>query len=223
MASRSYTSLAARINPSVPGCSLPMLEQYIRDAAVITCERTLAWRYEQPVFNLTAGVYQYGYNKPVDTTVQTVMYASLNDAPLPAVTLEEATRRYPNWVRASTTDSDIALYGSQPMIFTQLNPNNFIVLPTPDAAATYTVRMIYALKPTRDSEGMDETIMDELEPAIVHKTLQELLVLPGVAWSDRELASYHAKQFITRVSEYRANANLGNMRASVSVAQQPFA
>jgi hypothetical protein len=109
------------------------------------------------------------------------------------------------------------------MIFTQLNPNNFIVLPTPDAAATYTVRMIYALKPTRDSEGMDETIMDELEPAIVHKTLQELLVLPGVAWSDRELASYHAKQFITRVSEYRANANLGNMRASVSVAQQPFA
>jgi hypothetical protein len=32
MATRSYISLAARINPSVPGCSLPMLEQYIRDA-----------------------------------------------------------------------------------------------------------------------------------------------------------------------------------------------
>ena len=56
-----------------------------------------------------------------------------------------------------------------------------------------------------------------------HKTLQELLVLPGVAWSDRELASYHAKQFISKVSEYRANASLGNMRVSVSVRMRPFA
>ena len=223
MATRSYISLAARINPSVPGCSLPMLEQYIRDASIATCERTLAWRYEQPTFNLTPGVYKYAYSKPVETTVQTVMYASLNDSPLSAVTLEDATRRYPNWAKTSTTDADIALYGSQPMVFTQLSPNSYIVLPAPDAEATYTIRMIYALKPTRDSEGMDEVIMNELEPAIIHKTLQELLVLPGVAWSDRELASYHAKQFISKVSEYRANASLGNMRASVSVRMRPFA
>ena len=223
MASRSYTSLAARVNPSVPGCSLPMLEQYIRTAAITTCERTLAWRYEQPTYALTAGTYEYTYSKPSEAVIQNVMYASINDQPIDALTLEQATRRYPNWARKSTTAADIALYGSQPLCFTQLTPNKFIVLPAPDAAVTYTLRMLYALKPSRDSEDMDEDVMNELEDVIVHRTLENLLILPNVNWTNNELAAYHAKQFRSCVAQYRANANLGTMRANMHVKMRPFA
>ena len=41
-------------------------------------------------------------------------------------------------------------------------------------------------------------------------------------WSDRELAAYHAKQFIFKLSERRARANLGAGRASMRVESQQF-
>ena len=56
---------------------------------------------------------------------------------------------------------------------------------------------------------MDEEIADELESAIQHGALQHLLVLPEKPWSDRELAAYHAKQYIFTISERRARTNVG--------------
>jgi hypothetical protein len=48
----------------VPGCPQPTIVQYIRDAAIRTCERTLYWRYLVPLFNVLPGVSEYTYNKP---------------------------------------------------------------------------------------------------------------------------------------------------------------
>ena len=70
---------------------------------------------------------------------------------------------------------------------------------------------------------MDEAIFNELEEAILHSALQYLLVLPNVAWSDRELASYHAKQFLREMVERRARANLGNMRGTMRATAPKFA
>ena len=85
------------------------------------------------------------------------------------------------------------------------------------------MRMIYALKPSRTATAMDEIIYNDLEEVIMHGALQHLLVLPNTNWSDRELASYHAKQFVSQVTERRARANLGNSRGSLSVQFPGFA
>ena len=82
--------------------------------------------------------------------------------------------------------------------------------------------MIVCLKPFRTADSMDKTVLDELENVIMHGALQHLLVLPDRSWSDRELAAYHAKQFIFKLSERRARANLGAGRASMRVESQQF-
>jgi hypothetical protein len=64
--------------------------------------------------------------------------------------------------------------------------------------------------------------IDELEDVIMHNALQHLLVLPNTNWSDRELAAYHAKQFIFHLSERRARANLGNVRGVMTARMQRF-
>lgn len=223
MASRDFSTLASRMNPSVPGCPLPMLIQYIRESAIRTCERTLAWRYEQPTFALTPGQYEYTYQRPTDTDVHSIISVTLNDSPLRTSTLEEATSLYPQWGRASTTAEDIAEFGGEPRIISQVNSNKYVVLPTPDAQKTYTMRMIYALKPSRDALDMDKEVFDELESVIMHGALQELLVIPNVGWNNNTLATYHARQYSYRVAEHRANSNLGNMRASLTVRARPLA
>jgi hypothetical protein len=57
----------------------------------------------------------------------------------------------------------------------------------------------------------------------MHGALQHLLVLPNKDWSDRELATYHAKQFSFQISERRARTTLGAARASMTVEMRPLA
>jgi hypothetical protein len=222
MADRTFASLVPRIQASVPGCPHATVVQYIRDAAIRTCERTLYWRYQQPRFNLTPGTFIYPFNKPADTQVQAIFGTLVNDVLLEPLILEQALSSYPMWADKYTTSGDIEKYGSQPRSITQISPHQFAVLPLPDANKPYNVRMFYALKPARSATGIDEIILDELEDAIVHGALQQLLVLPNVNWSDRELAAYHAKQFLSQVSERRIRANLGNARGTMRARMQPF-
>jgi hypothetical protein len=255
MADRTFASLVPRVQASVPGCPNATIVQYIRDSAIRTCERTLYWRYQVPLFNLLPGVSEYAYNKPVTTDVHVMFEAVVNNRPLERLTMEKAIELYPQWadlysgqdpaVAWSLTPPnafnsfeynealfnenspyvlppEIVADGSTPQSICQVNPDKYVILPLPDGQATYRCRMFLALKPKRNATGMDEFIMDELEEVIMHGALQHLLVLPSQAWSDRELAAYHAKQYVYQTSERRARANLGNVRGTMRARMQPF-
>jgi hypothetical protein len=122
-----------------------------------------------------------------------------------------------------TIPSDASEGGGEPRVLTQLTPDKYVVLPMPGTDSIYTIRMFYALKPTRIATGMDEVVMGDLEDALVHGALQQLLVMPKVVWNDNTLASYHARQYLFRMTERRARANLGNARASMTARSNGFA
>lgn len=255
MTVRTFDSLIPRLSPSAPGCPTYTMLQYIREAAIRVCERTLSWRHAQPTANLLPGVYEYAYSKPPETDVHAVFGAHLNGEPLRVLTLEQALVAYPKWAdlyggvdlatvwtgaTAGLNETDlnaVAFNGggtltvpaeamedaSEPRSVTQVTPDKYVVLPLPDDAKVYALRMFYALKPSRNAVGMDEVLFNELEEAILHGALQHLLVLPNVSWSDRELATYHAKQFLREITERRARANIGNMRGTLTATAPRFA
>jgi len=97
MADRTFASLVPRLNPSVPGCPQQTMLQYIRDAAIRACERSLMWRYQVPMFNLLPGVHEYPYNKPMSADVHVLFEALMNDEPLQRLTLEQAIVQFPKW------------------------------------------------------------------------------------------------------------------------------
>ena len=256
MADRTFASLVPRVQASVPGCPHATIVQYIRDAAIRTCERTLYWRYQVPLVNLQPGVSEYAYGKPANTDVHAVFEAVVNGRPLKRLTMEKAIELYPQWADLFsgvnpqavwagnygglfdsaqyneiayngstgplTLPADALADGATPQVITQINADRYVILPLPDAEQTYQCRMFVALKPKRSATGMDEAIFDELEEVIMHGALQHLLVLPNQAWSDRELAAYHAKQYVFQIAERRARANLGNVRGLMRVRMQPF-
>jgi hypothetical protein len=213
----TFQPLAQRLSISVPGCPQPVLRQYIRDAAIDACERTLAWRYEQPPIRLTPGVYDYPYEQPKDSEVHAFLSAAVNGQPVTPLTLEALHQQYPDWRNPATG------HRGTPRYLAHLDSDTFGVAPQPDDAAVYDLSMIVALKPLRSATCMDQTAMDNLEDVIIHGALRDLLILPDKNWSDRELAVYHAKQYVFKVSERRARATLGAGRASLSVQMRPFA
>ena len=255
MADREFSTLVARVNPSVPGCPYPMILSYIKDSAIRSCERTLAWRYQIPLFNLLPGVHEYVYNRPANADVHVVFDAVVNCSPLERLTMERAIELYQCWADLFSGQDPSVLWSltppssfntspynvsqfnggntfvlppavvadaSTPRSITQVSPDKFIILPLPDDTATYQCRMFVALKPKKSATGMDSVIFDDLEEVIMHGALQHLLVLPSQAWSDRELAAYHAKQYVFQIAERRARANLGNVRGVMRARMQPF-
>lgn len=214
---RNFSSIVTRLAPSVPGCPIPIIEQYVRDAAIEACERTLAWRYEQPKLRLTPGVYDYSYSAPADAEVHAVLTATVNGRRLTPLTLENLHDALPKWPE-STKDER-----AEPRYLTQLDPSTFYIAPVPNDAVSYDLKMIVVVKPVRTATKMDKSVLDELENVIMHGALQHLLVLPGKDWSDRELATYHAKQFSYQLTERRARANIGAARATMTVEMRPLA
>lgn len=114
MVDRTFSSLIAKVNPSVPGCPSQTIEQYIRDSAIRTCERTLAWRYQVPLFSLEPGVCEYSYAKPTTTDVHAVFAALVNDSPLEKLTLDHALELYPQWVDMYSGEPSSSVWSETP-------------------------------------------------------------------------------------------------------------
>lgn len=216
MPNRFFATLESKLAPSVPGCPLPTIIQYVRDAAVEVCERTLAWRYEQDPIVLSSGVYEYPYELPRGADVAAILHASINNVGVLPLTEEALHKFYPAW--PDTTSAALAA----PRSLAEFSPSTFVLAPVPDAASTYTVKMFLALKPSPDSDGMERDVFDACEPIIMHGALQHLLVLPNKSWTNNDLATYHAQQFVFKIAAKRARTNLGAARSSVTASMQPF-
>jgi len=216
MATRLFSDLVNRIAPSVPGCPQPVIVNYIRDAAIDVCERTSAWRYKHATVTMVAGTYEYAFVPEAGAEVHTILTANINGSFLTPVTLEQMHEMYPKY------PSSVAAERATPRYILQVSPLTLYVALVPDNS-TDTIEMFVAQKPTHAATGMNEAVMDDLEAVIMHGALQHLLTLPERTWSDNELASYHAKQFIFKVTERRARATLGAGRATATVRQVAWA
>lgn len=250
----SFNTMVPQILPYVTACPKETVRQHIRNAAIVACEQTLAWRYEVKAFNLVAGVHEYAYNKPANADVHALFTTVLDDTTtLPHLTLEQALERYPEWAdmlggvdplsawdltapsQFNTDEFNALTFGgnpafvtpenvldgaSQPQCVTQISPDKFIVLPTPDK--TYKLRMFLALKPRRSATSIDETIFSELWDAILHRTIYTLTLMPNKPWSSAEQAGYHRRESRFLMNERRARANLTNGRGDVRVVYPGF-
>mgnify|MGYP003150203379 CR=1 FL=1 len=217
MGTALFSTLVNRLAANAPGAPQPVLVTHIRDAAIAACERTGAWRYEHATITVIAGTYEYSFVPESGAEVHTILTASINGVDLPTKTLEEIHELYPKW------PSSVVAERTTPQYITQINPDTFHVALVPDNS-TDTIEMFVAQKPLRDSTGMEDSVMDDIEDVIVHGALQGLLTMPETTWSDTELAAYHAKQFTFKVAERRARVNLGAGRATLTARPPvPFA
>jgi len=217
VATRLFSDLVNRVAPNAPGCPQPVLITFIRTAAIDACERTLAWRFEQPAVRLTPAVENYPYEPVSGAEVHAIITASINGVNAPSITLESAHRLYPKYPDNSTAEL------GTPKYIVHVDPDTFWVARLPNSSPTYDVVMFLALKPLPSATGMDTSVMDELETVIFHGALQNLLTMPERTWSDKELAAYHAKQFAFRISERRARVNVGAGRAVLTAYAPPLA
>jgi len=216
MPTRNFDTLVQRLVTNVPGCPFPVIEKYIRDAAIEVCEETLAWKYQQPPIRLTPGLHNYPYEPPNNAEVHAFIHVALNGTKIIPCTFEDIYDQYPDWPNHDPE------HLSRPQFIVHLDADQFGMAPVPDDEENYDLSMMVALKPLRTAAGMDESVFDEIENAVMDGALGYLYMLPDKSWTDMKLAEFHKRQFSYRNAGRRARQNLGNGRASVAVRPRPW-
>lgn len=223
MALVPFSNYTTEVAPHVDGCPTAVMTAYIRKVFIDLCERAKIWRVPLTDVPLVAGTYDYSLVSPIaGTEVSALLVAQVTTASnptavtnLPVSTMEVALSRFPDWPNLNAE--------SAPYMLFQQSPSQFSVAPVPDNKDTYTVRLRAAIRPTISAVNVEDSLMNEYRRAWFHGAIHELMAMPGRHWSNDKLALYHGKQWEYFLNNAKARANKGFGRASISVAQRPWA
>lgn len=252
MAERTFADVALQVQPEVPGCPQATVVQQVRRTLIRVCERTLAWRYQVPVYNLLPGVSEYLFATPVNTDVHAIFEVLVNNYPLKRLTLEQAIRQFPEWADLYSGENPTSVWVPNPAFGNdEYNESVFgagseFALTeaaladgsTPQAVCQLTPDK-YIVLPLPDADKVYSVRMFvALKPkrsavsidTVIMDELEEVtihgvlqhLLMIPGNWQDLDRAAYHAKQYAFMLSERRARANVGNVRGTLTVQMQPF-
>lgn len=71
------------IEPELPRCPMPVIENRIRDAIIDACERANIWRWHHPEILLKAGVTDYSLLTPTsDSLIHSILSVTQNGRPI---------------------------------------------------------------------------------------------------------------------------------------------
>lgn len=187
--------------PDVPGCPFEAQKQSLRQSAIAFCEQSLAWKYTHPDIAIVVAQDEYPYVPPAGAVVHTVTYATFNDTEL-NVNVDEYSMGIWDW-RNQDGVPEFVLGG----------PASLRLVPAPNVEGTLKLDVI--LKPSLESEGLDDNIFNEYREAIVHGALGRLMASPKKPYTDLQLSTYHMQQFF-------AKAGGAGIRVARSYTRQPL-
>lgn len=207
MANIRYDQLTALILPEVQGCSDPMAEQAIRDAAVEFCQRSMVWTHIADTQSITAGMASYDIEPPSGATLVEIKAIKVSDQTdqLEAMSVDQLNQKYPDWQTKSGT----------PFAFTQIEDSEFILAYVPDKDIIDGLQIALTVQPARNSTGFPEWINNRYQEAILAGAKARLMRKQGTAWYNPQQAIDYRSEFDLGIAGAKEDSTLSSVRAAV--------
>jgi len=104
------------------------------------------------------------------------------------------------------TDGDDAVERGE-LVLTMLDAGTLVLRPAPTALAPVAVDLLVVIAPGPSATEIPDTIWRSHHEALVHGTLERLMVLPQKAWTSAELGGYHAGKFRDAIAKATAHTH----------------
>lgn len=190
--------------PEVSGCPHPTLVLHLAMAGQRFCVETGAWAVMADEQLTSDGVLEYDVEPATDAMVVRVRDVWLNASLLPAVPMTSAFGRT-GPVTGYTHYDDRSLL--------RLNGN-------PGAGQLLSMRLVMA--PKTSSTTLPDALALRYQTAIATGAKASLMAIPGQAWSNPQLAGYHAQAFERAISSARIEAVKDGVDAPLTVKRRCF-
>lgn len=184
-----------RVMPFAPGCSAPIAEQYIRDAAIEFCMRTRAWR-DTDEFVITAAT---------EEIVTVPPYAALHE--IERMWLDGRELTPVTWPTAWEGEDGTGT----PRYVTQVGIDGVRVSPAGEGA----LKVSMFLKPAESADLVPDFLLDQYAQVIADGALSRILVMPGKTYTNPDMAALFGGSFQQQTSRLFNLSRRGQQRAPV--------
>lgn len=191
--------------PDVPGCPQPVAKNAIRNAAIEFFERSWAYRVDHAAIDALAAIGSYAYVPPAGYKVAMPVLVWFNKLSLAPKSAGQLVELYAHWPSQT---------GTRPLYYLQEALEKLIVVPAPDAALVGAITLKVALKPTRASADIDDTLFEKYLEEIAHGAKGKLFAMKKKPWSDPGLAGSYLQMFDTDIAKAKLAADRGFVRAT---------
>ena len=205
--------------PSVQGCPTSIVKHALRSACIDFCARTLIWKQDSILNDVSAGQSLYTFAPPTGAKVVTPYRVAIKDADsgkdkeLTAYSLETLESFSANW-REETAD-----YPDKYVLITD-DTIKLIGIPTKDIPESLSAGV--ALKPTRDAEDCPSFLYEDWAETIAAGALAKLHASKEKVWAIPELVSYYTKLYRDGISRARSKATKSGLRESKDILPVQF-
>ena len=185
------------ILPFVRDCPAVAAEVAARFAVIEFCEQSQWLRFEVDPITIEAGIAAYEIEVPEGSLPLLVTEATLLDntsCPLQGKSAEELKQLYGDWRAREGT----------PRYFTQLNPDEIILVPSPDTRIADGLRMLVGTRPTNDTNEIDDTLFDRWAETLAYGARGRLMDMAGQPYYDPVNSPACWKMFYMGVSKAKA-------------------
>lgn len=205
--------LVKYIMPEVPGCPEPTIERALVFATDEFLRHTHALQVTSDPVDLEAGVSEYDMEAIPGGMPLTITKVWLPSLVLRPVSMEELSQLLPNWQSATSTE---------PRFYNMVGAfGKLKVYPTPiePISVQMTFQAVYTIKNTSTTIP-DEIVAHYLE-TIAAGAKARLMMMPGVAWSNLQLADAYMQQF--SLGKSNAKIDIAHSRVPGSLRVKPVA
>jgi len=175
-----------------------MAEAAIRAAIIEFCEKSSAYQLELDPVTTPAGVYEYEFDTPAQTSAHKVIWASYDGKDLEPLSTTLLEQRLPQW-------RDSGNQGT-PEYVVKHSASTFRIAPVPNTTVSNSTILRVALKPTQTSSACDVSVIDNYRDTIINGAIFRLLRMPNQAWTDYKGANIYGGLFASGIRDAELKA-----------------
>lgn len=211
MATVKYSDLLPEVLPNLAADpSEPVTVNAIKRACIQFCRESWVWKHLPDPADLAAGETTYDLEVISGADVSAVMNVTANGVPLKNRNTAWLDTELPGWRTTRAT----------PKYYTQVDTQQIILAPVPDINVTAGLVMTLAMQPSQRATGIPAWIYNQYLYSLAHGALAYLMLMPGKAWTDKELGASYFKLFEGAIADARADAESALGRAPVRSSYQ---
>jgi hypothetical protein len=203
------------IMPDVPGASVALIQQAVRNACIELCRESLCYQHTPNAADIVAEQRDYVLVLPASTQVIDVLHAEVSDVeifPKSDAQLDALYGVYGIDWRDIAVTGEVAYY----QMTDQAKGTIRLVL-TPLSAITGGLEVKLALAPARDASTVPDWLLTSKHEAIAHGAKHALFAMQKKPWSNADLAVFHGVQFEAAKGRADTATAKGNTRAPLRV------
>ena len=197
----NYIDYLSDVQQHLHKCPDPTAIKAYNSAVIDICKETRLWKEVLPEIDLFEGVNQY--------------FLSLSRNRL-GVKIRGVTSVLHRGDDIHPTENETVLrriggdFGySRPTHFAQLKATELFLTPTPDSTSAEDglVVTVY-LAPSIGAQSVDDDIFEKVHDTAIHGSLQRLLTMPRMPWTNRSASEFHSDQYRWKKAALRVESEL---------------